>query len=109
MRRTLIVLTVIVALGLLAGCGSFSHPVTGTVLANLAPQQAHELTVYSASHGEIFDLRLHTIYTCPFLSYTPNYLVRDHQSQGWAEWLLWFFKEKHDTEDHCVCATQLPS
>jgi hypothetical protein len=110
MRYLIMLVAVVTLLVSSVGCGNFSQPVTPVVLNNLTPEKAEALVVYSANHGTIFDLRLHTIYTCPFLSYTPNYFYYDNkESREWAEWLYWFFENKHKTEDHCSCVVWLQS
>ena len=82
---------------------SYFSPVTSTVLTVLAPEQRASLTKWSKNHSNLFDLRLHSMRTCPFLAYTPAYFTMKHDSVEWAAWLYEFFKAKHEEEDHCNC------
>jgi hypothetical protein len=61
----------------------------------------------SKSHANLFDLRLHTLRTCPFLAYIPKYLLSDRKSGEWADWLWAFFWFKHTEEGNCKCKASL--
>lgn len=103
--KTLIVLMM---LFLLAGCSA----VTPAVLANLPTDQARQLQVYSTQHANPFDLRLHSLETCPFLAYLPNVTFRSHTTVSYAQWCLRYYTAKHDEEStlfwrHCTCVAQL--
>jgi hypothetical protein len=85
------------------GCGA---PVSREVLQQLPAAQARELEVYSTQHAFVFDPRLHSLDTCPFLSYLPNEAFMDHTSKEYAVWVHHFFSKKHEEEQdlwHCTC------
>ena len=89
---------------------SFLHPVTPEVLAALPPDKRRELAVYSKNHAGIFDLWLHTLKTCPLLSYTPTYARLHKHVYAWAEWLHGFFRAKHLGKRwffKCPCESEL--
>jgi hypothetical protein len=77
---------------------SFLNPVTSDVLRVLDPVRAHHLATWSKNHANIFDLRLHSINSCPFLSYIPAYLTKRQDVGEWANWLYGFFGIKHQEE-----------
>jgi hypothetical protein len=80
------------------------------VLQKLPPIQARELEVYSTNHSVVFDLRLHSLDTCPFLSYLPNETFMDHNSKEYAVWLHNFYAKKHEEEENlwgCKCKQEL--
>jgi hypothetical protein len=88
------------------GCG----PVSRDVLQRLPETQARELEVYSTHHAVVFDPRIHSLDTCPFLSYLPNVAFMDHDSQEYAVWLHHFYSMKHEEEQdlwHCTCNQEL--
>ena len=120
MNRYLISLFILVGLVVLSGCssvggGTFFEPVTPSVTGVLDANQGHELSVWSKNHATIFDFRLHSLETCPFLSYTPGYLVLGNSDlKRWAEFLYKFYGRKHLEERdswmaifssgyHCKC------
>jgi hypothetical protein len=70
---------------------SFLSPVTTAVTKNLTTLQAKEIKVWSSQHSNLFDLRLHTLNTCPFLAYMPHYYSMDKNSY------------KHKEQDSCTC------
>jgi hypothetical protein len=85
-------------------------PVSRDVLQKLPEAQARELEVYSTHHAVLFDLRIHSLETCPFLSYLPNETFMDHNSKEYAVWLHHFFCKKHEEEAdlwHCTCDQEL--
>ena len=89
------------------GCGG---PVPRDVLQKLPPSQARELEVYSTNHAFVFDPRLHSLDTCPFLSYLPNQAFMDHNSKEYADWLYQFYRKKHEEEADlwgCSCDREL--
>lgn len=86
---------------------SFLRPVRRKVLAALPPPQRAELAVWSRNHARIFDVRYHSIRTCPYLSYTPAYLFLRHKTARWAAWLHWFYGHKHKEEGRCTCQADL--
>jgi hypothetical protein len=88
------------------GCG----PVSRDVLQRLPADQARELEVYSTHHAVVFDPRIHSVDTCPFLSYLPNVTFMDHNSKEYADWLYHFYSMKHEEEQdlwHCTCNQEL--
>lgn len=66
-----------------------------------------ELAVWSRNHARIFDLRLHSIRTCPYLAYFPAYVFLRKNPAKWAAWLYKFYRNKHEEEDHCTCVSEL--
>ena len=86
---------------------SYLSPVTPEVLAALPPDKRRELAVWSRNHARIFDVRLHTIRTCPYLAYTPAYVFLRGNPARWAAWLRRFYRRKHKEEGRCNCAAQL--
>ena len=80
MRVRVIVLTCL----LLALCGCNGLPDFGDLQGNpkkaeieagaktLDAQQAKELRVWADQHDNVWDARVHSLKTCPFLSWTPN-------------------------------------
>ena len=88
---------VLMGLLLLAGCAR----VDDKTLALLPPEKAQQLRVWSTNHSIVFDLRLHSLETCPFLSYLPA--VMTLREQEWANWAWSFYGAKHAEEDHCTC------
>ena len=86
---------------------SFLFPVTPEVLAALSPEERRELAVWSRNHARIFDVRLHSIRTCPYLAYSPAFLFKRGNTAKWAAWLHRFYKRKHKEEGHCTCAAEL--
>jgi hypothetical protein len=87
---------------------SFSRPVTEEVLAGLGPAKARQLAVWSRNHAKVFDLRLHSLKTCPFLAYIPAYLFRRKNTAAWAAFLHDFFRAKHEEEFGRVAAILSP-
>ncbi len=83
--------------------GSVLRPVDKKVLAALDPARARELAVYSAGHPGIFNVRLHSIRTCPYLAYMPAYAALRKDPARWAPWLHRFYRHKHKEEGHCRC------
>ena len=81
---------------LLAGCG----PVEQQTLDLLPPDKAMQLKTWSTNHAIVFDLRIHSMDTCPFLTYLPNTALR---GQEWADFCWKFYGAKHTEEDHCTC------
>jgi hypothetical protein len=74
---------------------SYFRPVRAKVLAALDGKRAAELQVWSRQHANLFDLRLHSIRTCPFLAYPPAYLMLRKDTKKWAQWLHGFYGAKH--------------
>ncbi len=81
---------------LLAGCG----PVDKQTLDLLPPEKAMQLKTWSTNHSIVFDLRIHSMDTCPFLTYLPNTALR---GQEWADFAWKFYGAKHTEEDNCTC------
>ena len=81
---------------LLAGCG----PVDKQTLDLLPPEKAMQLKTWSTNHSIVFDLRIHSMDTCPFLTYLPNTALR---GQEWAEFCWKFYGAKHREQDNCTC------
>jgi hypothetical protein len=103
------ILGVSAALLLLSAVGC-QAPISRDVLQQLPESQARELQVYSTNHAVLFDLRIHSLDTCPFLSYMPNETFMDHKSKDYAIWLHHFFSKKHEEEQdwyHCTCVQEL--
>ena len=73
-------------------------------LALLPPDSAQELRTWSTNHAIVFDLRIHSMRTCPFLTYLPATALR---GQEWADWAWKFYGAKHSEEGRCTCATDL--
>jgi hypothetical protein len=97
------------ALLLLSAVGCQS-PVPREVLQQLPAAQARQLEVYSTNHAYVFDPRLHSLDTCPFLTYLPNQAFMDHSSKEYAVWLHHFFCKKHEEEVdlwRCKCDQEL--
>ena len=88
---------------------SFFHPVSNKLLLLLNQLQCKELDTWSSEHSSIFDIRLHSLDTCPFLVYIPAYLSHDRKSKEWAEWLHDFFGHKHKEENKCNCDALIKS
>jgi len=82
---------------------SFLDPINSKVIAALSDKSAAELRVWSTNHGNIFDLRLHSLHTCPFLAYMPAYFRLRKNAGKWAAWLHEFYQYKHREEDDCNC------
>ena len=82
---------------------SYSKPVTSEVLAALPLDKQPKLIMWSTNHSNLFDLRIHTMKTCPFLVYTPAYFTMRKNTKKWAEFLYTFFQNKHIEENHCKC------
>ena len=98
-------------IGTCGGCGlpggNFLQPVNETVLAALPQQEAKALAVYSDHHANIFDLRLHSLTTCPFLAYAPAYLMLSGSPDLWADFLYRFYKAKHSETNRCTCDEEI--
>jgi hypothetical protein len=106
-RKYLIGVAAMLLLLSAVGCQA---PISRDVLQQLPESQARELEVYSKNHAVIFDLRIHSLDTCPFLSYMPNETFMDHKSKEYAIWLHHFFTKKHEEEQdwyHCKCVEEL--
>lgn len=90
---------------------SYFRPVRARVLAALDAKRAAELSVWSRQHANLFDLRLHSIRTCPFLAYPPAYLLLRKDTKRWALWLHAFYGAKHREERwwgrKCTCDEEL--
>ncbi len=86
---------------------SYFRPVRAKVLAALDSKRANELRVWSEQHANLFDLRIHSIRTCPFLAYPPAYLMLRNDTKKWALWLHGFYGAKHRQERwwrrKCMC------
>lgn len=82
---------------------SYSKPVTKEVLAALDTDKRAKLVTWSTNHSNLFDLRLHSMKTCPFLVYTPAYFTIRKNTVKWASFLYDFFRNKHLEENHCKC------
>ncbi|HUT34155.1 MAG TPA: hypothetical protein VNE39_11785 [Planctomycetota bacterium] len=103
---------------LLALCGCNGLPDFGDLQGNpktaeieagaktLDAQQAKELRVWADQHDNVWDARVHSLKTCPFLSWTPNaakWRAGAMSDAKWGEFLHDFFKEKHKEEGDCKC------
>jgi len=77
---------------------SFFRPVRADVLDALDSGRAAELRVWSSQHASLFDLRIHSIHTCPYLAYFPAYLRLRKDPKKWARWLHRFYGAKHREE-----------
>ena len=91
--------------------GSYLRPVDAVALSQLTPAEDRELAVYSKNHANLYDLRIHSIETCPILTYPPHYFLL-HDKPGYGRWLLDFYREKHNEEcnlpwRHCTCEAEL--
>jgi hypothetical protein len=86
---------------------SFLYPVRRRVFAALSPDRQRELAVWSRNHARIFDLRYHSIRTCPYLAYSPAYVFLRGNAPEWAAWLHRFYRHKHEEEGHCTCVAEL--
>ena len=86
---------------------SYFRPVRARVLAALDSRRAAELRVWSEQHANLFDLRIHSICTCPFLAYPPAYWRLRKDTKKWAGWLHGFYGAKHREEGRrgrkCTC------
>jgi hypothetical protein len=86
---------------------SFLRPVRAKVLAALDSKRAAELRVWSEQHANLFDMRIHSIRTYPFLAYPPAYCRLRKDAMKWAEWLHGFYGAKHREERwwgrKCTC------
>lgn len=82
---------------------SYSKPVTLEVLAAIPVDMQEKLKVWSTNHSNLFDLRIHTMNTCPFLVYTPAYFTLRKDTVKWANFLYKFYHYKHLEENHCKC------
>lgn len=101
--RTLCLMTfaMIVGSAVMTGCG----PVKQETLDLLPADQATQLKVWSTNHAIVFDLRLHSMDTCPFLTYLPNAMAL--QGQDWAQFAWKFYGAKHREEDNCMCDAEI--
>ena len=87
---------------------SADKPVTPEVLAALGPEKAARLTVWSTNHSLLFDLRIHSVVSCPIIFRIKHWFW---EKGWWPKWLLgkWedtvydLYKAKHEEEDHCNC------
>ena len=86
-----------------AGCA----PVDNETLSLLPPDKAKELKTWSTNHSIVFDLRIHSMDTCPFLTYLPAATAL--RGQEWADWAWQFYGAKHAEEDHCACDVDITS
>ena len=84
-----------------AGCAR----VDDETLSLLPPDRAQELRTWSTNHAIVFDLRLHSMETCPFLTYLPARTAL--RGQEWADWAWTFYGAKHREEGNCTCAADL--
>ena len=89
------------ALILPTGCAR----VDDETLSLLPPDRARELRTWSTNHAIVFDLRIHSMETCPFLTYLPARTFM--QGQDWADWAWKFYAAKHREEGHCTCDAEL--
>lgn len=69
------------------------NDVTDKVLSWLTPSQRIEIASWAAKYP-VFDLRLHSLKTCPFLAYLPAKMFMAKDSREWALWLYEFYREK---------------
>jgi hypothetical protein len=70
------------------------------------PAEAAELIIRHGQHKNVYDGRVHTGDTCPFLIYSPKYNNWKAGALGdadWGEFLLHFFRAKHKEEKGCKC------
>jgi len=89
-----------------AGC----NPGIQEAEKQLPEPQARELQVYSTQHATVFDLRIHSMDTCPFLTYGPHVAFSRHDTPEYASWLHDFYMHKHLEEKdlrHCTCDEEL--
>lgn len=101
--RVMILVPGVVLLLFVAGCQSSVPP---EALQQLPAPQARELQVYSSQHSVIFDPRIHTMDTCPFLTYLPHEASSRHDTSEYAMWLHDFYMHKHQEEQSiwgCTC------
>ncbi len=89
------------ALVLPAGCAR----VDDETLSLLPPDQSRQLRTWSTNHAIVFDLRLHSMETCPFLTYLPA--SASLHGQEWADWAWKFYGAKHREEGRCTCDEEL--
>jgi hypothetical protein len=77
------------------------RPVREKVIAALDSRRASELRVWSEQHAKLFDMRIHSIHTCPILTYPFAYCRLRKETKRWAEWLHGFYGAKHREERRC--------
>jgi len=82
---------------------SFLDPVSSKILAALDTTKSNELRIWQHNHSNLFDLRLHSLRTCPFLAYIPAYIQKRKDTGKWAKWLHEFYGYKHKEENNCKC------
>ena len=95
---------------LLFAAGGCAPPVPQSVLQQLPAAQARELQVYSTQHAYVFDPRLHSMNTCPFLTYLPTVASPRQDTPEFAARLHRFFTHKHEEERffyRCKCEEKL--
>ena len=76
----------------------------------LPDAEARELLVWHDNHDNVWDMRVHSLDTCPILTYSPAYKRHedgDMTDAKWAKFLHGFFEEKHDEEGDCDCDEEL--
>ena len=111
-----------VLLAVVGLCGCIPIPDFGGVEANpkdseieagaatLDAQAARELRVWYDQHDNVWDARVHSLDTCPFLAWTPNakaWRGGEMTDEKWGEFLHDFFKAKHKEEGDCKCKKML--
>lgn len=74
---------------------SCSSPVTPEVLSTMSVDKQEQLKVWSTNHANVFDLRIHSLNTCPFLTYMPNYMALQNDNKKLGEFLYSFYHYKH--------------
>ena len=72
----------------------------------LSPKEAKELRIWADEHDNVWDARVHSLDTCPFLTWTPNatkWRSGAMTDAEWGEFLHDFFRHKHKEEKDCDC------
>ena len=102
-RRQMVFLAGLAVLGgmLLGGCAQVDEK----TISLLPPDQGAQLRVWSKNHSVVFDPRLHSMDTCPFLTYLPAATFL--RGEDWAKFAWKFYGAKHREEGNCLCNSEL--
>jgi len=85
----------------LGGCAQVDEK----TISLLPADQGAQLRIWSKNHSVVFDPRLHSMETCPFLTYAPAAAFL--QGEDWAEFAWKFYGAKHREEGNCTCDAEL--
>ena len=77
---------------------SCSSSVTPEVLSTMSIDKQEQLRVWSTNHANVFDFRIHSMHTCPFLTYIPNCMALQNDNKKLGEFLYEFYHYKHIEE-----------